>query len=110
MFVVYVGSMLTTLFVQALRGQGEAPSTSSSRDLPVAVVHGVVREFRRGLAEGRSKAQAASLRGMKQSIQAKKLKTPQHGSEWVRVPRPQLRKGDVFPGRGGRCHSRPTAR
>ncbi len=97
MFVVYVGALLTTLlFLQALRGQGEAPSTfilAISLWLWFTVLFA---NFAEALAEGRSKAQAASLRGMKQSIQAKKLKTPEHGSEWVGIPAPQLRKGDVF--------------
>jgi potassium-transporting ATPase ATP-binding subunit len=95
--VVYVGALLTTLlFLQALRGHGEAPSVfilAISLWLWFTVLFA---NFAEALAEGRSKAQAASLRGMKQSIQAKKLKTPQHGSEWVSVPAPQLRKGDVF--------------
>jgi len=97
MFVVYVGAVLTTLlFLQALRGHGEAKSTfilAISLWLWFTVLFA---NFAEALAEGRSKAQAASLRGMKQSIQAKKLKTPQHGSDWVSVPAPQLRKGDVF--------------
>ncbi len=60
------------------------------------MVHRAIANFAEALAEGRSKAQAASLRGMKQSIAAKKLKLPQHGAEWVATPAPQLRKGDVF--------------
>src|SRR6267143_5052174 len=48
MFVVYVGSILTTvLWFQALGGKGEAPAGVHPRGDPVAVVHGAVREFRR---------------------------------------------------------------
>ncbi len=98
MFVVYVGSILTTLlFVQALRGQGEAPPGfifAISAWLWFTVLFA---NFAEALAEGRSKAQAASLRGLKQSIQAKKMKTPSiRDANASRCPAPQLRKGDVF--------------
>jgi len=97
MFVVYVGAMLTTvLFVQALRGAGEAPSGfifAISAWLWFTVLFA---NFAEALAEGRSKAQAAALRGMKQATQAKKLKVPEHGAQWTAVPAPQLRKGDWF--------------
>ena len=97
MFVVYVGSILTTiLFLQALRGNGEAPPLfifAVSIWLWFTVLFA---NFAEALAEGRSKAQAASLRGLKQSISAKKLRTPNHGADWVSTPAPSLRKGDVF--------------
>jgi K+-transporting ATPase ATPase B chain len=97
MFVVWVGALLTSvLFLQALRGHGEAPSgfiLAVSLWLWFTVLFA---NFAEALAEGRSKAQAASLRGMKQSTQAKKLTEPQWGSQWILVPAPQLRKGDVF--------------
>jgi potassium-transporting ATPase ATP-binding subunit len=97
MFVVYVGSILTTiLFLQALRGNGEAPPLfifAVSIWLWFTVLFA---NFAEALAEGRSKAQAASLRGLKQSISAKKLRTPKHGADWVSTPAPSLRKGDVF--------------
>ena len=97
MFVVYVGALLTSvLFVQAVRGQGEAPSAfilAVSLWLWFTVLFA---NFAEALAEGRSKAQASSLRGVKQSIQAKKLTEPQWGAQWILTPAPQLRKGDVF--------------
>jgi potassium-transporting ATPase ATP-binding subunit len=97
MFVVYVGAILTSvLFLQALRGRGEAPSTfifAISAWLWFTVLFA---NFAEALAEGRSKAQAASLRGLKQSIQAKKLTAPDRGSGWTATPATQLRKGDVF--------------
>jgi K+-transporting ATPase ATPase B chain len=97
MFVVYVGSILTTvLFLQALRGEGEAPALfifAISIWLWFTVLFA---NFAEALAEGRSKAQAASLRGLKQSIAAKKLRTPNHGADWVATPASSLRKGDVF--------------
>jgi K+-transporting ATPase ATPase B chain len=46
MFVVYVGSMLTTLlWVQALAARGEAPAWFIF-NVALAVVHGAVRELR----------------------------------------------------------------
>ena len=97
MFVVYVGSILTTLlFLQALRGRGEAPAgfiLAISVWLWFTVLFA---NFAEALAEGRSKAQAASLRGLKQSISAKKMNSPKMGSPWTATPASQLRKGDFF--------------
>jgi potassium-transporting ATPase ATP-binding subunit len=97
MFVVYVGSLLTTvLWLQALRGQGEAPTGfifAISAWLWFTVLFA---NFAEALAEGRSKAQAASLRGLKQSVTAKKLEGPTHQCKWAHVPATDLRKGDYF--------------
>jgi potassium-transporting ATPase ATP-binding subunit len=97
MFVVYVGSIMTSLlFVQALRGQGEAPAGfifAISAWLWFTVLFA---NFAEALAEGRSKAQAASLRGLKQSVQAKKLRVARYSGDWTATPAPQLRKGDFF--------------
>ena len=74
MFVVYVGSILTTvLWVQALAGQGEAPAGFI---LAIALwlwFTVLFANFAEALAEGRSKAQAASLRGLKKETLAKKI-------------------------------------
>jgi high-affinity K+ transport system ATPase subunit B len=51
--------------------------------------------FAEALAEGRSKAQAASLRGLKKSTWAKKMKEPRHGATWLPEQAENLRKGDV---------------
>jgi potassium-transporting ATPase ATP-binding subunit len=68
MFVVYVGSILTTiLLVQALRGQGEAPAGFILGITAWLWFTVLFANFAEALAEGRSKAQAASLRGLKQS-------------------------------------------
>lgn len=97
MFVVYIGSILTTiLFVQALKGQGEAPAgfiLGISLWLWFTVLFA---NFAEALAEGRGKAQADSLRGIKQTTFAKKLHQPRHGSELHIVPGNELRKGDVL--------------
>src|SRR6201986_826598 len=66
MFCVYVGSILTTvLFFAALAGQAEAPAGFI---LAIALwlwFTVLFANFAEAMAEGRSKAQAASLRGLK---------------------------------------------
>jgi potassium-transporting ATPase ATP-binding subunit len=47
------------------------------------------------MAEGRGKAQAASLRKARRELQAKKLRRPQRGAGHELVPASSLRKGDV---------------
>ncbi len=96
MFVVYVGSILTTvLWAQALGGQGEAPA---SFILAVALwlwFTVLFANFAEALAEGRSKAQAASLRGAKKTVVAKKLREPHYGAPMDLLPGTDLRRGDV---------------
>jgi K+-transporting ATPase ATPase B chain len=96
MFVVYVGSIITSLlFIQAITGKGEA---SPSFILATSVwlwFTVLFANFAESLAEGRSKAQAASLRALKQKIIAKKLATPRHGTTWLPFPASDLRKGDT---------------
>ena len=97
MFVVYVGSILTTvLWVQALRGQGEAPTGFIFAIAAWLWFTVLFANFAEALAEGRSKAQAASLRGLKQSVSAKKLAGPTHDAKWETVQATALRKGDYF--------------
>jgi K+-transporting ATPase ATPase B chain len=100
MFVVYIGSILTTfLWLQSLQGQGEAPSGFI---LAVAVwlwFTVLFANFAEALAEGRSKAQAASLRVLKKSTWAKKYSTPDgamfHGTAWLPEQADNLRRGNV---------------
>ncbi len=109
MFVVYVGSIITTLLaIQAMNGQGEAPFGFI---VAVAVwlwFTVLFANFAEALAEGRSKAQAASLRALKQTVMAKKMQTPKYGTSWLPTPATDLRKGmtvlveagDVIPADG----------
>ena len=96
MFVVYVGSIITTiLWAQALGGQGEA---SQGFILAIAVwlwFTVLFANFAEAMAEGRSKAQASSLRGMKKKTIAKTLEQPRHGSAWHPQEADELRKGAV---------------
>src|SRR5258708_101428 len=96
MFCVYVGSILTTiLWVAALAGQAEAPAgfiLAISLWLWFTVLFA---NFAEALAEGRSKAQAASLRSAKRDVVAKKLQEP-HPKAPIRImAASDLRKNDV---------------
>jgi len=97
MFVVYIGSILTTvLWVQALSGHGE---TSTGFILAVALwlwFTVLFANFAEALAEGRSKAQASSLRGLKKETWAKKLVEPKYGAKWQLIQSEDLRKGDAI--------------
>lgn len=96
MFVVYVGSMLTTaLWLQALWGEGEAPAGFILAITAWLWFTVLFANFAEAMAEGRSKAQAASLRGLKQSTTAKKLARPDRAGGWRDVPSTDLRKGDL---------------
>ncbi|MHC8338026.1 potassium-transporting ATPase subunit KdpB [Pseudomonas sp. HLT2-19-2] len=96
MFVVYLGSILTTLlWFQSLVGKGEASSgfiLSITLWLWFTVLFA---NFAEALAEGRSRAQAASLRGMKRQTMAKLLQQPRHGSAWMPLPSSELLKDSV---------------
>src|SRR5690348_3334508 len=96
MFVVEVGSVLTTiLFFQALGGKGEAPAPfvgSVSAWLWFTVVFA---NFAEALAEGRGKAQAEALRRARRDTPAKRLQRPDRRAPYETVPSTALRKGDV---------------
>src|SRR5215831_1046663 len=91
MFVVEVGSVITTIaYVAGLFQQG-------SNELFVGQIAVwlwftvLFANFAEAVAEGRGKAQAASLRRTRSELTARRLKDD--GTE-ERVPAPQLRKGD----------------
>src|SRR3984885_2258606 len=96
MFVVYVGgNVCTGLWLQALAGRGEAPAWFI---LNVAILLWftlIFANLAEALAEGRSKAQAAELRGLKQAVMAKKLIDPQERTRHRMVRAGDLRRGDV---------------
>ncbi|MCB4812051.1 potassium-transporting ATPase subunit KdpB [Methylovorus menthalis] len=101
MFVVYLGSMLTTLmFIQALvleshGSHGEAPAgfiLAISIWLWFTVLFA---NFSEALAEGRSKAQAAALRSAKQNVPAKKLASASRQATISITDSQSLRKGDI---------------
>jgi potassium-transporting ATPase ATP-binding subunit len=99
MFVVYAGSILTTgLWLASFAKPELAGAEGPGFMLAIALwlwFTVLFANFAEALAEGRSKAQAASLRGLKAKTWAKKLETPRHGSSWHPVQSEELRKGHV---------------
>ncbi|HEY1438973.1 MAG TPA: potassium-transporting ATPase subunit KdpB [Casimicrobiaceae bacterium] len=96
MFVVYVGSILTTiLWIQALLGKGEAAAGFILAVTLWLWVTLLFANFAEAIAEGRSKAQAASLKSARRDTIAKKLARPQRDAAQTPVPSNTLRKGDV---------------
>jgi K+-transporting ATPase ATPase B chain len=96
MFVVEVGSTLTTLLgIQALFDTGEA-SAAFILGISVWLWFTVVfANFAEALAEGRGKAQAESLRKAKRDINARKLRQDFYGAAFDLVSAAALRKDDV---------------
>ncbi|MBR7781121.1 potassium-transporting ATPase subunit KdpB [Undibacterium luofuense] len=96
MFVVYAGSILTTaLAVQALTGEGEAPAGFILATCLWLWFTVLFANFAEALAEGRSKAQAESLRSAKQDVRARKLNTAARNATQILVNGSSLRKGDI---------------
>jgi len=97
MFVVYLGTIVTAiLYVQALGGHGEAPAGFILAVTVWLLFTVLFANFAEALAEGRSRAQAAALRSMRQTVFAKKLIDPSLARrETTRVKAEDLRKGDV---------------
>ena len=125
MFVVYIGAVLISLlWLQALFGSGEAPAWFIGANALWLWFTVLFANFAEALAEGRSKAQAASLRGLKKRGIAKRLtapgptgtsggpprergpawdgpaldplQEPKHGSSWIPVETDELRIGAVL--------------
>jgi potassium-transporting ATPase ATP-binding subunit len=94
MFVVYVGSILTTLlWVQALVGTGEAPGWFIFWVSVWLWFTVLFANFAEAMAEGRGKAQAASLRRARRDLQAKRLSRPERHARFEHVSASSLRKG-----------------
>ncbi|KAF0235309.1 MAG: K+-transporting ATPase ATPase B [Desulfovibrionaceae bacterium] len=97
MFTVYVGSILTTLLaVQAYLGQGEAPFGFVAAVSAWLWATVLFANFAEAMAEGRGKAQAAALRGLRQDVAAKKLVHPRRDSPFATVPAKSLHRGDLM--------------
>jgi K+-transporting ATPase ATPase B chain len=98
MFVVYVGSIFTTvLFVFGLAGRGE-PGLSPWFVFWVSVwlwFTLLFANFAEAMAEGRGKAQADTLRKARKDTPAKKLREPRYGATVETISAAALRKGDV---------------
>src|SRR5258706_10148170 len=96
MVVVYVGSILTTLlFVQALVGKGEAPAWFIFWVSVWLWFTVLFANFAEAMAEGRGKAQAASLRRARRELQAKRLPRADRMARYETVPASALQKGHL---------------
>src|SRR5512136_821790 len=105
MFMVETGSALTTLlWLQALTGHGEAPPGFIGAIAAWLWFTVLFANFAEALAEGRGKAQAESLRRMRQDTMAKKLRTSftlvkgrvPAETDFSVVSSLTMRKGDLF--------------
>ncbi len=85
MFVVYVGSILTTLL------WGQALLTGGRGEASASFIFGVslwlwftvlFANFAEAMAEGRGKAQASSLRKARRDLQAKRLSRPERAAKY----------------------------
>lgn len=96
MFTVYVGSIITTmLFLQALLGNGEAPTLFILAITLWLWFTLLFANFAEAMAEGRGKAQAQELRRTRQEIRAKKLSKIARNANFTIVHSTQLRLGDL---------------
>ena len=103
MFVVLVGSVLTTvLFVQALVGHGEAPAGFILAVVALALVHGALRQLRRG--DGRGPRQGA---GRRAAQGAPRRHRPRSSREPATRRRASRSSGRRRCARATSCSSRP---
>ena len=99
MFVVYAGSLLTTVLgVLALTGAVQ----DVGRPAFVLSIAGwlwltvLFANFAEAVAEGRGKAQAAALRSTRREVNAKRLSEGRRSERHETVPANSLRKGEFF--------------
>jgi potassium-transporting ATPase ATP-binding subunit len=95
MFVVLIGSVLTTL-VLFRDLTGGAGNTGFTLQITLWLWFTVVfANFAEAMAEGRGKAQAETLRKSRTETTAKRLRNPRDRTAFDSVPGAALRKGDV---------------
>jgi K+-transporting ATPase ATPase B chain len=100
MFVVWLGSLLTSgLFVLALSGRGDAGGGESAGFVLAISLWlwftVLFANFAEAMAEGRGRAQADALRGMRKTILAKKLQAPHKDAPVMPAASGDLRRDDV---------------
>ena len=98
MFVVLVGSVLTTLLWIQNAFVGASGKETAGFILHVTLwlwFTVVFANFAESVAEGRGKAQAAALRGTRREVMAKKIARPEYQQNYSLVPGSSLRKGDL---------------
>ncbi|WP_020181933.1 potassium-transporting ATPase subunit KdpB [Methylotenera sp. 1P/1] len=97
MFVVYLGSLLTTaLLIQALLSHSES-SLGFIASVAIWLWFTVLfANFAEAMAEGRSKAQAASLRSAKKNVVVKKLANESRDAAVTITDSNSIQKGDIL--------------
>src|SRR4051812_19277237 len=87
MFVVFIVSVLTTvLWIHALVSTGEAPAAFIGWVSLWLWFTVLFANFAEAMAEGRGKAQAASLRKTRRDVSARKLSAPRRDSAVTEAP------------------------
>lgn len=97
MFVVYIGAILTTV-LYFLSFAGIRDESSAGYVLAVAIILWftvLFANFAEAIAEGRGRAQAATLRKARKDVKAKKLKSADNIEEYTEVMSAELKKGDI---------------
>jgi K+-transporting ATPase ATPase B chain len=96
MFLVFVSAILTTvLWIASLFGINDA---GSGFILGIALILWftcIFANFAEAIAEGRGKAQAASLRAAKQDVEAHKILSADKKDQIAKIPSANLVKGDI---------------
>ena len=97
MFVVYIGSILTTfLVIYSLAGHNAGGTTGFILSIALWLWFTLLfANFAESIAEGRSKAQAESLKNVKKDVQAKQISTASIDAIPTLVSSSSLRKGDL---------------
>jgi K+-transporting ATPase ATPase B chain len=95
MFVVYVGSILTTiLLIHSLFGHGEARPIFIAGIAVWLWITVLFANFAEALAEWHGKAQAEAMRKTRQEVYSKRLHEPKLDSAFDIVPSSKFHKGD----------------
>ena len=99
MFVVFVGSLVTTILallaaIGAVEGVGRPGFVLAIAAWLWLTV--LFANFAEAVAEGRGKAQAAALRSTRRDVQAKRLREGRRSDRWETVSASSLRKDDFF--------------
>jgi K+-transporting ATPase ATPase B chain len=96
MFVVYIGALLTTalyfLSFAGIRDENSGYILSIALILWFTVLFA---NFAEAIAEGRGRAQAATLRKARKDVKAKRLKSADSVDEYTEVLSADLKKGDI---------------
>lgn len=96
MFLVYISAFLTTvLWLVSLFGVKDAPGGYTFAIAVILWLTVLFANFAEAIAEGRGKAQAASLRASKKEVEAHKIPSPAQKDKITAVSCVSLQKGDI---------------